>query len=189
MPHAQTEYGPSIDMWSAGCILAELLRRKPLFPGRNELDQVRAHACMRVVAVRTHSPRWCVYLIAITQLELIYRLCGSPTNDNWPNFDKIAQNKHRPKVPYPSRLREHFADLSEDVIEILTGLLQLCPARRSTASQVRVHVIVISLFHQHASQQALDMNFFWTEPLPAKPHELPNYASSHEFTTKKRKQV
>lgn len=33
------------------------------------------------------------------------------------------------------------------------------------------------------------MDFFWTEPLPFKPGELPSYQSSHEFTTKKRKQV
>lgn len=26
-------YGPAIDMWSVGCIFAELLRRKHLFPG------------------------------------------------------------------------------------------------------------------------------------------------------------
>jgi serine/threonine protein kinase len=35
------EYGPSVDVWSVGCILAELLRRKPFLPGsdtRNQLD-------------------------------------------------------------------------------------------------------------------------------------------------------
>lgn len=33
-------YGPSADMWSAGCILAEIIIRKPLFPGQlnNVLD-------------------------------------------------------------------------------------------------------------------------------------------------------
>jgi mitogen-activated protein kinase 1/3/mitogen-activated protein kinase 6 len=30
-----TGYGAPIDVWSAGCILAELLGRKPLFPGRD----------------------------------------------------------------------------------------------------------------------------------------------------------
>ena len=35
------EYGASVDVWSVGCILAELLRRKPFLPGsdsRNQLD-------------------------------------------------------------------------------------------------------------------------------------------------------
>mmetsp|Transcript_22984 Transcript_22984/g.20876 ORF Transcript_22984/g.20876 Transcript_22984/m.20876 type:complete len:628 (+) Transcript_22984:115-1998(+) len=34
-------YDEAIDMWSIGCILAELMRRKPLFPGKSHTDQVR----------------------------------------------------------------------------------------------------------------------------------------------------
>lgn len=33
-------YGAAIDMWSVGCIFAEMLRRKHLFPGRNLVDQL-----------------------------------------------------------------------------------------------------------------------------------------------------
>lgn len=32
-----TQYGPAIDMWSAGCILAELFAGKPIMPGRTEV--------------------------------------------------------------------------------------------------------------------------------------------------------
>ncbi|KVH89465.1 Protein kinase, ATP binding site-containing protein [Cynara cardunculus var. scolymus] len=35
-----TEYTTSIDIWSAGCILAELLLGQPLFPGENAVDQL-----------------------------------------------------------------------------------------------------------------------------------------------------
>ncbi|PSS02998.1 Shaggy-related protein kinase, partial [Actinidia chinensis var. chinensis] len=35
-----TEYTTSIDIWSAGCVLAELLLGQPLFPGENAVDQV-----------------------------------------------------------------------------------------------------------------------------------------------------
>lgn len=31
-------YGPMVDMWSAGCILGELLIRRPLFPGSSDID-------------------------------------------------------------------------------------------------------------------------------------------------------
>jgi mitogen-activated protein kinase 1/3 len=34
------EYTKAIDVWSVGCILAELLGRKPLFPGRDYIQQV-----------------------------------------------------------------------------------------------------------------------------------------------------
>ncbi|XP_027155136.1 shaggy-related protein kinase eta isoform X3 [Coffea eugenioides] len=35
-----TEYTSSIDIWSAGCVLAELLLGQPLFPGENAVDQL-----------------------------------------------------------------------------------------------------------------------------------------------------
>lgn len=34
------KYGCAVDMWSAGCIFAELILRKPLFPGKTELEQL-----------------------------------------------------------------------------------------------------------------------------------------------------
>lgn len=34
------EYGMPIDMWSLGCILAELLTGYPVFPGENEQEQL-----------------------------------------------------------------------------------------------------------------------------------------------------
>lgn len=35
-----TKYGTEIDIWSAGCILAELFLLKPLFKGKSEGDQI-----------------------------------------------------------------------------------------------------------------------------------------------------
>ena len=32
-----TEYGVAVDLWSTGCILAELLAGKPIMPGRTEV--------------------------------------------------------------------------------------------------------------------------------------------------------
>ena len=31
-------YGPLVDIWSAGCILGELIIRLPLFPGSTDID-------------------------------------------------------------------------------------------------------------------------------------------------------
>ena len=36
-------YGPEIDMWSFGCMVAELYLGKPLFPGENEQDQIKLY--------------------------------------------------------------------------------------------------------------------------------------------------
>jgi serine/threonine protein kinase len=34
------EYSTAIDMWSVGCIMAELLAKEPLFNGKNEKEQI-----------------------------------------------------------------------------------------------------------------------------------------------------
>ena len=33
-------YSKSIDIWSVGCILAEMLSNRPIFPGKHYLDQL-----------------------------------------------------------------------------------------------------------------------------------------------------
>lgn len=37
---AYVQYTPAIDIWSIGCIFAELLTGKPLFPGKNVVHQL-----------------------------------------------------------------------------------------------------------------------------------------------------
>lgn len=34
------QYSKAVDVWAVGCILAEMITRKPLFPGRDYHDQV-----------------------------------------------------------------------------------------------------------------------------------------------------
>lgn len=38
-----TKYGPAVDMWSVGCIFAELLNGKPVFPGKDEVVYVHCY--------------------------------------------------------------------------------------------------------------------------------------------------
>lgn len=51
-----TEYTPAIDIWGVGCVFGEILRRRAILPGKSDLDQ----------------------------LELIWNLCGTPTENTWP---------------------------------------------------------------------------------------------------------
>lgn len=48
-------------MWSVGCILGELLHESPILPGTNEHEQV----------------------------DMIYSLCGTPTDGSWPDGKKV----------------------------------------------------------------------------------------------------
>lgn len=55
------EYGPAVDMWSVGCLMAEFLTKQPLFPGQRELDQ----------------------------LDRIFRVCGTPKEDDWKDLSNL----------------------------------------------------------------------------------------------------
>ncbi|KHN26013.1 Cyclin-dependent kinase C-2 [Glycine soja] len=138
-----TKYGPAVDMWSVGCIFAELLQGKPIFPGKDEPEQ----------------------------LNKIYELCGAPNEVNWPGVSKIPYyNKFMPTRPMKRRLREVFRHFDHHALELLEKMLTLDPAQRITA------------------KDALDAEYFWTDPLPCDPKSLPKYESSHEFQTKKKRQ-
>ncbi len=49
------QYSPSVDLWSAGCVLAELWLGLPLFAGGNTWDQ-----CKRITALMGAPPFWMV---------------------------------------------------------------------------------------------------------------------------------
>ena len=58
-------YGTAIDMWSAGCIFGELLTGEAPLQGKSELEQV----------------------------DLIMKLCGSPSLRDWPDLNNLKLAK------------------------------------------------------------------------------------------------
>jgi len=137
------QYGPAIDMWSVGCILAELLAKRAVFPGRNEIDQ----------------------------LELIFKICGTPTQENWPDCIKLPWYKtFKPQKIYKRCLGETFKNFPIEALNLIDKLLTLDPKKRINASE------------------ALDSEYFWSAPMPCEPKNIPPYPASHEFQAKKRKQ-
>eukprot|EP00616_Rhizochromulina_sp_CCMP1243_P008961 CAMPEP_0118962686 /NCGR_PEP_ID=MMETSP1173-20130426/927_1 /TAXON_ID=1034831 /ORGANISM="Rhizochromulina marina cf, Strain CCMP1243" /LENGTH=742 /DNA_ID=CAMNT_0006910975 /DNA_START=39 /DNA_END=2268 /DNA_ORIENTATION=+ len=107
----QPKYTTSVDMWSAGCILAELILRKPLFPGHTELEQ----------------------------LDLIFRVLGTPTKQTWPNHHMLPKLEVlQPKQTYPCQLEPRygarFGSCDRRALGLIDKLLMLDPARRMSAS-------------------------------------------------------
>jgi mitogen-activated protein kinase 1/3 len=47
------QYTTKVDLWSVGCIFAEMLSRKPLFPGQDYIDQL--HLIMNALGVPSDS--------------------------------------------------------------------------------------------------------------------------------------
>lgn len=104
------KYGPGLDMWSIGCIFAELLLRKPLFPGNSELDQ----------------------------LGKIFRLLGTPTEENWPGMRSLPSY-----VAYESSkgvpMRNIFIKASDVAIDLLQRMLVYDPLSRISAKDALKH--------------------------------------------------
>nr|XP_019708390.1 cyclin-dependent kinase G-2 isoform X2 [Elaeis guineensis]XP_019708391.1 cyclin-dependent kinase G-2 isoform X2 [Elaeis guineensis]XP_029122387.1 cyclin-dependent kinase G-2 isoform X2 [Elaeis guineensis] len=113
------EYSTAIDMWSLGCIMAELLAKEPLFNGKTEFDQ----------------------------LDKIFRTLGTPNEKIWPGFAKLPGVKvNFVKQPY-NKLREKFPPtsfsgrptLSEAGFDLLNKLLTYDPEKRITADAALKH--------------------------------------------------
>ncbi|XP_010267881.1 PREDICTED: cyclin-dependent kinase C-2-like isoform X2 [Nelumbo nucifera] len=101
-----TKYGPAVDMWSVGCIFAELLHGKPILPGKNEPEQ----------------------------LNKIFELCGAPDEINWPGVSKIPwYNTFKPTRPMKRRVREVFKHFDHHALELLERMLTLDPSQRISA--------------------------------------------------------
>jgi cyclin-dependent kinase 12/13 len=110
------EYGPSVDMWSVGCLVAELLTRKPLFPGKNEMEQS----------------------------DLIFRLLGSPNDRVWPQFRDLPQARNIPEgTTYPAIVMSNYFrksnSMTSDAVDLIERLLKLDPSQRLTASEALDH--------------------------------------------------
>ncbi|KAI4345154.1 hypothetical protein L6164_012306 [Bauhinia variegata] len=99
-----TDYGFGIDLWSAGCLLAEMFTGRPIMPGRTEVEQ----------------------------LHMIFKLCGSPSEDYWKKLKLMTS--YRPPQRYKPNYEETFPDFPSSSLGLLTKLLALDPTHRGSAA-------------------------------------------------------
>lgn len=104
------KYGAGVDLWSCGCVIAELFLRVPLFAGDTELDQ----------------------------LAKIFEALGTPTEATWPGVSSLPGFlQFTPSVGTP--MRAIFPAVSDAAIALISRLLSFRPQARGTAQQAIEH--------------------------------------------------
>eukprot|EP00900_Chrysochromulina_parva_P011284 jgi/Chrpa1/20156/Chrysochromulina_OHIO_Genome00000612-RA len=116
----KTTYGPAVDVWSLGCIFAELVLRAPLLNGQGEIDQVKR----------------------------IFELLGTPDEETWPGCTALHFLRKYPQRRQPfNRLRDKFkratftsaTALSEAGLDLMLKMLTLDPNQRLSAREALNH--------------------------------------------------
>lgn len=107
------DFGKPIDIWSVGCIFAEMLRRKPLFPGKNTQHQ----------------------------LQLIIACLGKPDRDVLNKIPNDKCRKFIESLPGTTHSKPfaEFSSASADSIDLLHKTLRYSPERRLTAEKTLLH--------------------------------------------------
>ncbi|KAI4599909.1 TFIIH complex serine/threonine-protein kinase subunit kin28 [Pestalotiopsis sp. 9143b] len=107
-------YSGAVDIWSVGCVIAELVLRVPYMAGNTELEQIK----------------------------LICDFVGTPTEDNWPGVTSLkgytTADKATPVQPR-SHYQQWFGSLGPDGIDLLMKTLILDPKKRITGREMLDH--------------------------------------------------
>ena len=119
------EYTKAIDVWSVGCIFAEMLKRKPLFPGSDYIEQ----------------------------LKLIAKFTGTPAREDlWFVTNPRAKRFMEGLPPSaPQDLRTKFGSVPDVALELLQRMLMLDPSRRITVDEALEHSYMDTL-HDPAAE-------------------------------------
>ncbi|CAG0889577.1 unnamed protein product [Darwinula stevensoni] len=103
-------YASPVDMWSCGCIFAELFRRKPLFPGQSEVDQ----------------------------LSKIFRVLGKPREEDWPRDVYFPWSSFPSPVSPPTPLSDLVPEIDPQGLSLLQRMLKFVPEQRGSAAEALV---------------------------------------------------
>ncbi|GAB9465701.1 Cyclin-dependent kinase 2 [Globisporangium polare] len=107
----QEIYSPPVDIWSVGVIFAEMLAKKPLFPGDSEIDQ----------------------------LYRIFRTLGTPDESVWPGVTKLRDYASTFPKWRKKELASLFPQLDNNGLDLLESMLRYNPAARISAKEALRH--------------------------------------------------
>ena len=113
-------YGPTIDIWSAGCVLGEMMLGRPLFEGQSSTNM----------------------------LTLIVDLLGSPTNEDLRQITNNAARGFMDSLPHknPVPFQQVFRGCDPQEVDLLSKILTWNPEKRISIEEALKHPF-LSKFH------------------------------------------
>ena len=130
------EYCEAIDMWSVGCIFAEMLGRRQIFPGKNYLNQ----------------------------LQLILSVVGTPDENYIRKVGSDKVKNYLKSLPRRDPIEFHvlFPNADKESLVLLRSMLYLNPSSRCSATDVLANPY-LSRYHDPADEPictpAFDFSF------------------------------
>ncbi|XP_034311681.1 cyclin-dependent kinase 1-like [Crassostrea angulata] len=110
-------YSTPVDIWSVGCIFAEMMTKRPLFHGDSEIDQ----------------------------LFRIFRTLTTPTDETWPGVTSLPD--YKPTFPNwkTNQLASAVQRLDNTGLDLLQQMLIYDPANRISAKKALNHIYFANL--------------------------------------------
>eukprot|EP01013_Petalomonas_cantuscygni_P043515 TRINITY_DN826_c0_g1_i2.p1 TRINITY_DN826_c0_g1~~TRINITY_DN826_c0_g1_i2.p1 ORF type:complete len:406 (-),score=83.02 TRINITY_DN826_c0_g1_i2:446-1663(-) len=133
----ERQYTPAVDIWSTGCIFAEMITRKALFPGRDYLNQ----------------------------LQLLLDAVGVPPEHelDWLQQPEARQYLRAQRTRPPKPLQDVVPGLTNpQAIDFLGKMLVFDPKRRWSAEELLGHPYVSAL-HDPSDEPVASGPFVWSD--------------------------
>lgn len=105
-----TQYSTEIDLWSIGCIFAEMVNGFPMFPGANDGEQ----------------------------LSTIFSVLGTPNLSVWPEMANLPGYKNIKNFPGKT-WKKLVPRIDNDGLDLLSRMLHYNPGKRITAEEAMAH--------------------------------------------------
>ncbi|KAL1514225.1 hypothetical protein ABEB36_003514 [Hypothenemus hampei] len=114
--YSSKSYTPSIDMWSVGCIIAEMVNKTPLFPGETDIEQ----------------------------LAIVLSTLGTPTEENWPDLKELPDFNKISFTSGPGKPWRVILPLADTItLDLIKKIIIYDGSKRLTAQQALNHSFVI----------------------------------------------
>ncbi|WBW74146.1 MAP kinase Sty1 [Schizosaccharomyces osmophilus] len=129
------KYNVEVDIWSAGCIFAEMIEGKPLFPGRDHVNQF---------SIITE-------LLGTPPMEVIETICSKNT------LRFVQSLPKKEKVPFA----EKFKNADPAAVDLLEKMLVFDPRKRISAADALAHEY-LAPYHDPTDEPVADEIFDWS---------------------------